>query len=76
MKCAECGNEMETGFLYVRGFAGSLYWGTKGDTSFLSRKELQQIDLGKVSVVRPAAQAVVKAGKCAACGTVLFKAFP
>ncbi len=75
MKCPECGNEMEKGYLYVRGLGVALYWGTQGDTSFLSRKGLQQIDLSKTSVVSPAAQAVLKAGKCAACGTLHFKAF-
>jgi hypothetical protein len=76
MKCPECGNEMEKGYLYVRGLGGALYWGTKGDTSFLTRSGLQQIDLSKASVVSPAAQAVLNAAKCAACGTVHFKAFP
>ena len=76
MKCPDCGNEMERGYLYVRGFGGSLYWSTKKDTSFFSRRGLQQIDLSKTSVVSPAAQAVLEAGKCAGCGTVHFKAFP
>ena len=75
MKCPECGNEMENGFLYVRGFGGSLCWGSNNDTRFFSRRGLEQIDLSKMSVVSPAAQAVLEAGKCGTCGTVYFKAF-
>jgi len=75
MKCPECKNEMERGYLYVRGFGGSLYRGARKDTSVFSRRGLQQIDLSKTSVVSPAAQAVLAAGKCATCGTVAFKAF-
>ena len=75
MKCPECGNEMEKGYLYVRGLGGSLYWGSNKDTSFFSRRGLQQIDLSKMSVVSPAAQAVLEACKCATCRTVYFKAF-
>ncbi len=74
MKCAECGTEMEGGYLYVRGFGGSLFWGKSKDTSFFSRRGLQQIDLSKISVISPAAQAVLEAGKCASCGTIYFKA--
>jgi hypothetical protein len=74
--CPECKNEMEVGYLYVRGFGGSLFWGTRKDASFLSRRDLAQIDLGKLSVIPPRAQAVVPAGKCSKCGTVSFKASP
>ena len=75
MKCSECGNEMDKGYLYVRGFGGSLFWGSNHDTSFFSRRGLQQIDLTKLSVVSPAAQAVLEAGKCGTCRMVCFKAF-
>ena len=75
MKCPECGNEMEKGYLYVRGFGGSLYWGSNKDTSFFSRRGLQQIDLSKMSVVSPAAQAVLEASQCGTCRAVYFKAF-
>jgi hypothetical protein len=76
MTCPECKNEMEAGFLYVRGFGGSLFWGTRKDAKFLSRRDLMQIDLGKLSVMRPRAQAVLPAGKCSKCGMVSFKASP
>jgi len=67
---------METGYLYVRGFGGSLFWGTTKETKFYSRRDLMQIDLGKLSAIRPAAQAVLPAGKCGKCGMVSFKASP
>ncbi len=73
MQCPECRNEMEKGYLYVRGFGGSLFWSTDKDTRFFSRRGLQQIDLSKISVIPPAAQAVLEAGKCATCGTIHFK---
>jgi uncharacterized protein DUF6487 len=76
MKCPQCANEMEKGYLYVRGLGGSLFWGTKKDTRFYSRRELQPIDLSKLSLTRPAAQAVLDAAKCARCGVISFKAFP
>ncbi len=76
MTCPECRNGMEAGYLYVRGFGGSLFWGTRKDARFYSRRELMQIDLGKLSAIRPAAQAVLPAGKCGKCGMISFKASP
>jgi len=67
---------MENGFLYVRGFAGSLYWGKTKDTKFLSRRELEQIDLSKLSLTGVSTQAVLAASRCLSCGTLAFKAFP
>ena len=67
---------MEPGYLYVRGFGGSLFWGTTKDARFYSRRDLMQIDLGKPSAIRPAAQAVLPAGKCGKCRMVSFKASP
>jgi hypothetical protein len=75
MKCPECGNEMERGYLYIRGLGGSLYWGSNSNTGFFSRRGLLQIDLSRISVVSPAAQAVLEAGRCGTCGTVHFRAF-
>lgn len=74
MDCPHCKNEMENGYLYVRGLGGSLFWGTDKDTGFTSRRGLQQIDLEKISIVSPAAQAVIEAAKSAVCGTVAFQA--
>ena len=76
MTCPECKNEMEAGYLYVRGFGGSLFWGTTKDARFYSRRDLMQIDLGKLSVIQPRAQAVLLAGKCSKCRMVSFKASP
>ena len=74
--CPECRNEMEAGYLYVRGLGGSLFWGPTKGVRFYSRRDLMQIDLGKLSAIRPAAQAVLPAGKCSKCGMVSFKASP
>jgi hypothetical protein len=67
---------MEVGYLYVRGVASSLFWGTKSDVGFFSRSDLTQIDLGALSTTRPATQAVIPASMCSVCGTISFKAFP
>jgi len=49
MKCPACSSDLGQGFLYVRGIGAALYWSDKGDAGFLSRKDLEQIDLGKIS---------------------------
>jgi hypothetical protein len=76
MTCPECKTEMDAGYLYVRGAGGALFWSTKNDVGFSKREDLTQIDLDKLSATRPAAQAVIPANKCGACGIVSFKAFP
>ena len=68
MKCPKCGNEMERGYLYVRGFGGSLYWGPGKDTSFFSRRGLQQIDLSKMSVVSPEHKQCLRPASAASAG--------
>lgn len=73
MKCPECGQDMESGFIYVRGLGGSLFWSKSKDTGFMSRKGLEQIDLRKISVTGLAAQGVVPAERCATCAMVAFK---
>jgi hypothetical protein len=75
MNCPECTKEMENGFLYVRGFGGSLLWGKMKDIGLLSRRELQQIDLSKLSLTGVSTQAVLGASRCLSCGTLAFKAF-
>ena len=40
-----------------------MFWGTTKDARFYSRRDLMQIDVGKLSAIRPAAQAVLPAGK-------------
>ncbi len=67
---------MEKGYLYLRGLGGSLFWGTKKDIRFFSRRELELIDISKISLIRPAAQAVLAAAKCPGCGMIAFQAFP
>ena len=74
MTCPECRNEMEAGYLYVRGLGGALFWGTTKNARFYSRRNLMQIDLDKLSATRPAAQAILSASKCSKCGMVSFKA--
>ena len=64
---------METGFMYVRGLGGSLFWSLAKDTRFFSRRGLEQVDLGRVSLVGTAAQAVLSAARCRTCATITFK---
>jgi hypothetical protein len=73
MKCPACNNEMEPGFLYVRGFGGSLFWSNSKETGFFSRKDLEQVDLSKLSVTGTAIQGVLAAFRCSSCKYVLFK---
>lgn len=76
MTCPECKNEMDAGYLYIRGAGGGLFWGTTKDVGFYKREGLTQIDLDKVSVTRPATQAVIPATRCSTCGMLAFKASP
>ena len=73
MKCPGCAAEMEAGFIYVRGMATSLHWSTQGDTGALSRRNLEMIDLGRISPTGARNQAVVPAARCASCGMAAFK---
>lgn len=76
MTCPDCKNEMEAGYLYIRGAGGAVFWSAKNDVPFYKREGLTQIDLDKLSATRPATQAVIPASKCAKCGILAFKAFP
>lgn len=72
MKCPACSSDLNGGFLYVRGIGAALYWSEKGDASFLSKKELEQIDLSKISRTPIGNQAVVPAWQCGECELVTF----
>ena len=73
MLCPSCKKDMESGFLYVRGFGSALFWSGAGDTGFLSRRGLDQIDLTNLSVTGTGAQAVLAAARCPACTMIAFK---
>jgi hypothetical protein len=73
MTCSVCGGGMEQGFMYVRGIGGAVFWGGTRDVGFLSRKGLEQIDLGAVSVTGTGAQAVVDAWRCNPCKMLAFR---
>ena len=74
MKCPSCGKEMELGFMYVRGLGGSLFWSETKDTRFFSRRDLEQIDLGRLSLTGTSAQAILSATRCRPCALIAFKA--
>ena len=73
MNCPSCKSKLEKAFIYVRGFGGSLFWSTSDSTSFFSRKNLEQIDLGELSTTPTGAQAVVPAFRCNKCSIMVFK---
>ena len=73
MNCWDCNRQMEKGFLYVRGFGASLLWSDRPDTSAVSRRGMDQIDLSKVSVNPSRQQAVVLGYRCPDCGEIRFK---
>jgi hypothetical protein len=65
---------MKNGGLYVRGFGGSLFWSDRKDVGALSRSDLEQVDLGAISLKPTGAQAVIDSWRCAGCGMIAFKA--
>ncbi len=73
MNCPSCDKEMENGGLYVRGLGGSLFWSVKKSIPWFSRRDLNQIDLSKMSLTRTGAQAVIESWRCR-CGLITFKA--
>ena len=73
MKCPSCGKDMESGFIYVRGIGGSLFWSKSKDTRFFSRRGLEQIDLSKLSRTGTGTQAVLDAARCSSCTIIAFR---
>jgi hypothetical protein len=54
--------------------AARFFWSEDKDTGFLSRRNLEQIDLGRLSVAGTGAQAVLNATRCRSCALIAFKA--
>ncbi len=73
MNCPACSAKMGEGFIYVRGIGGSLFWSKSKTVSFFSRKELEQVDLTKLSVTPTGMQAVLEACRCPSCGVLAFR---
>jgi hypothetical protein len=73
LKCPACEQHLEQGFLYLRGIATALFWSEHGDTGMMSRKNLEQIMLDKISTTGTGGQAVIKAWRCPACEFISFR---
>jgi len=73
MKCPKCDTQLEKGFIYIRGLGASIFWSTSENTWFLSRKDLTQLDLGRISKTPVGAQAVLPAFRCGQCGMAMFE---
>ena len=73
LTCPVCATTLEKGHLYVRGIFASLHWSTRGDTRVLSRKNLEQIDLSRISSTPAGGQAVINAWLCPACNLLSFR---
>lgn len=71
--CPACSAQMKKGHLYVRGLSASLHWSSRGDTKFLSRKNLEQIDLSQISTRPTGGQAVLDAWLCPVCDLLSFR---
>ena len=71
--CPECKGHLEQGFVYVRGIGAAMFWSESGDTGLMSRKNLEQINLGNISETDAGAQAVIKAWRCPSCEFVCFR---
>ena len=67
---------MDSGFLYVRGVGGSLFWSRTDTTGFLSHRDLEPIDLSRLSPGGTGTQAIVSAARCARCGLLAFQTTP
>jgi len=72
--CPFCSLAMKTTYLYVRGLGASLHRSTRPDVGLLSRTDLRQIDLGKISKTDVGAQAVIDAFCCESCDSISFRA--
>jgi hypothetical protein len=73
MLCPECNDQMDAGYLYVRGFGATLLWSASDSVSPVSRKGVTQIDLRGIGAVPSRQQAVVPACRCSTCGAIQFK---
>ena len=72
MRCPRCNVEMENGAMYVRGMFTSLLWSPRKDVSFMSKKDLDLINLGEISKTPTGAQAVIESNRCPQCGSITF----
>jgi hypothetical protein len=72
-KCPSCESDLEDGYLYARGLGAALFWSHHGDTGIWSRKNLQQIDLDKISITGTGGQAVIAAWQCPRCEMLCFR---
>jgi len=73
VKCPSCGADLKTGFLYLRGIGGSLFWSTQKDVALLSRRGLEHIDLNRLGLAGAGGQTILDAHRCPSCSTIVFK---
>lgn len=73
LKCPSCETGLEPGFLYLRGIGSALFWSEHGDTGIMSRKNLEQIQLDKISLTGTGAQAVIESWRCPDCDFICFR---
>ena len=71
--CPFCTGPMNSAHLYVRGIGASLHLSNRDDVGLMSRSDLRQIDLDKLSRTDTGAQAVIPVLKCTSCGSVSFR---
>lgn len=71
--CLYCGEPLTDAHLYVRGLGASLFWSTRPDVPLISRRDLTQIDLERISSGGTGMQAIVPALRCDACGAIVFR---
>jgi len=72
--CPFCSAPMMPVYLYVRGVAAALHRSNRPDVGFLSRTDLQQINLADISQTDTGAQAVIESLHCESCDSICFKA--
>ena len=71
--CPFCSSSMVDAYLYLRGLSVGLHYSSRPDISLFSRSDLTQIDLRDISETDPGMQAIIRALRCASCGSISFK---
>lgn len=71
--CLYCDEALAEAYLYVRGIGASLSWSARPDVPLISRRDLTQVDLERISSGGTGMQAIVPALRCDACGAIVFR---
>ena len=71
--CPFCSSKLTKSYLYVRGLGAAIHWSPRPDIGFLSRTDLNQVNLSDISHVNTGAQAIIDVLRCESCDSISFK---